>query len=116
MIEDSIYTLLAAVGTVSPLITRQTQQKPYMVYKILSNTPTLQKDSSSRLDVMRLQVSVVSTTAKATGTLYEALRTALDRYANGSIQHIVYDNHYDDFDETSESYIRIVDFMLRIKR
>lgn len=116
MIEDTIYTLLSAVGTVAPQIMRQSQQQPYMVYKIISNIPSTQKDRVSRTDVMRLQVDIFASTAKATGTLYESLRTALDRTSSGNIQHIIYDSHFDNFDEDAELYQRSVDFMLRINR
>lgn len=115
MIEDTIYTLLSAVGTVAPVM-KQGQEVPYMVYSIISNNPASRKANTSATDVLRLQVDIVSNTAKGCGTLYESLRTALDNYKSGVIQRIYYDNHYDSFDEPSEFFIRSVDFFIRYNR
>lgn len=116
MIEDTIYTLLSAIGTVSPKVSKQTQEQPYMVYTIIDNVPQKRKNSVAATDVMRLQIDIYANTAKQCGTLYEALRLALDHTSSGQIQFISYDNHFDNFDEAAEYYQRSVDFMLRINR
>ena len=116
MIEESIYTLLSAIGTAFPQTVKQNQALPYMVYHVISNVPIHRKNSIAPTDVMRLQVDIYASTAKACGTLDEALRSALDRYSSGSIQFISYESHYDNFDEEAEYYLRSVDFMLRINR
>jgi hypothetical protein len=116
MIEDTIYTLLSAVGTVFPKIAKQAQNSPYMVYTVISNIPSKRKNGVSITDIMRLQVDIYATSAKSCNTLYESLRTALDYKSSGSITHISYDSHWDDFDEAADYYCRSVDFLLRIKR
>jgi len=116
MIEDTIYTLLSAVGTVSPKVAKQTQDAPYMVYTVISNVPSKRKNGVSITDIMRLQVDIYATSAKSVNTLCESLRTALDYTSSGSITHISYDSHWDDFDETADYYRRSVDFLIRIKR
>jgi len=116
MIEDTIYTLLSAVGTVFPKVAKQTQDAPYMVYTVVSSVPSKRKNGVSITDIMRLQIDVYGPTAKAVYTLYESLRTALDYTSSGSITHISYDSHQDFFDESADYYRRSVDFLIRIKR
>jgi len=116
MIEESIYTLLSTVGVVSPSVMAQTQESPYMVYTVISNLPSTNKAGVSRLDVMRLQINIYSTSAKSSAALFESLRTAIDGYSGGNIQHIIYDSHRDLYDERAEFYGRSADFMVRIKR
>lgn len=116
MIEDDVYTLLASCGTAFPVVAKQSQQLPYMVYSVVSNNPSNHKDGVSRLDVSRLQVDIYGLTYSSVLTLYQAVRTALDSYSSGNIQHITFDNYTDLFEDSAESYHRAVDFMIRVKR
>jgi len=116
VIEDTIYTLLSAIGTTFPQRAKQNQALPYMVYTVVSNVPVHRKTPVPPTDVMRLQIDIYADTAKACGTLYESLRLALDHYSGGSIQFAWFDNVREIFDNNADYYGRSVDFMLRINR
>lgn len=100
-----------------PTTTPQNAVKPYYIFQRVS---TPQRAASltgdSALEQSRYQFTVVANTALEADTIAEALKTALlgykgtmgDRYVSG----ITLGGDIDDFEPTTQTYRRIVDFLL----
>lgn len=120
MIGKAIYSLLSSVGRLEPMRVLQAVAEPYMVYQVISNSPSDTKSGVSKLDVVRLQVSVFGNTYAEVDALATTVRTTLDRYrgtkVNTVIDHIVFENEVDMFDDGAAYYHRAVDFFVRVKK
>ena len=128
-IGRAIYNLLkndiavsSMVGTrISPNVMAQTSEFPFIVYDVVSDTPTGQKDSVSLLDTVNVMISGYCKTYKESNKLANYIRTALDR-VNGlksgvDIQAIDFDGYDDVFDDTSGEdgiYRKALNFNIRI--
>ena len=120
MIGKVIKSLIGALGKVYPLRAEQGSAPPYIVYNIVSNTPTNTKDGVSELDVWRVQIDVFGTTYAECVSLSDSIRTTLDRYrgtvASVDVDKIVFENENDGFDDEAEYYHRSQDYFIREKR
>ena len=119
MIGSSIVSLLSGVtAKVYPLVAPQGTAYPYVVYQIISDVPTNDKDGRSRLDTYRLQLTAWGAGADVE-TLAASIRSTLDRYrgTNNSnvIDKIIFDGINDLYDEDSEFIGKAIDFLIRIK-
>lgn len=84
-------TVSATVGTkIYPDIAPQTTSFPYVVYQEISTTPTDDKDGTSKLDSIRLQIDMYDDNYDDIETLATAIRDALDRQT-GTIQSVAVD-------------------------
>lgn len=82
---EDVFTATAAITNLVGTryynsILNQNETFPALTYKIVSVEPTDTKDGASDYDTYRVQINCYSTTGAGAETLYEAVRTALDRY------------------------------------
>lgn len=97
MVEKGIVALLLAdsnvaalVGTrVYPAITRQTQERPNVVYQRLTTNRISTQDGPTGSADCLLQLSCWADTYKAARTLAEKVRLALDGYAGTSASVVI---------------------------
>lgn len=93
-----IYDQLSNDGTVAGLVSTriypdiapQRATLPYVVYTEISTAPTDDKDGSSVLDTIQVQVDMYDDNYDDVETLAAAIRAALDR-VSGTIQSVVVD-------------------------
>lgn len=99
-----IHNLLSNDATVSGIVSTriypdtapQNASFPYVVYQITGTIPTNDKDGTSKLDTVIMQIDAYSTSYDTTRTLADAIRTELDRYSgtNGTtvVDKIIFSN------------------------
>ena len=77
MIDESMYTLLAAFGTVSPDIAPDNTAPPYIIFSRTVTVPGNHLDNSEPLEQITFTIDVHHTTKKAARTLAESIKAAL---------------------------------------
>lgn len=96
----------------------QKTESPCIKMQVISVDPSDTKDGPSELDAFRVQISCYGKDADQLNTLNGAIRTALDRYrgeiAEVNVEHIVYLNQVDGYDEMAEEYKIDTDYKFRI--
>jgi hypothetical protein len=131
MISTAIYSILhgnapvlAVVSNrIFPNMATQGADHPYIVYSVVSKTPTDSKTNGTGFDRYRVQVDCVSDSYTDVEDLAVKVRTALDRvtgiYGGTTITQITYENTVDVHDEFSEDsqqiFQKAVDFMIITK-
>ena len=125
----TIYSLLvndsavsAVVGTrIYPELAEEGASAPYVVYSVVSNTPSDTKDGTP-IDEAQLEIfSVGSTYAAAPTTLQTRCAAALDRKSQivvgtVTVQSIHYTNEVVEVSEKRDLYISVQDYTTRITR
>jgi len=112
----------AIVGTkVYPRTAPQGVKIPYIVYTIVSVTPTDTKDRPSPVDAIRVQIDCYDRTYLGCETLNAATRDAMDAYEIGAtvagvkLDGIKYETENDTLDEDVDIFRRSTDYIIRVK-
>lgn len=130
MIGNAIFSLLDSDGTLDaivgsriyPTAATQTSSLPdnYIVYTLISSQPKDTKTGISNLDFVRIQVECYSKDRDEAVTMYERVRTILDRYegtaASIDIESIQYQTVLEDYVWEYERYIVASDYIIQEKR
>ena len=124
----AIYSLLvndsavsAIVGTrIYPELAEEGASAPYVVYSVVSNTPSDTKDGTP-IDEAQLEVFSVGSTYAAANDLADKVRAALDRKSKivvgaVTVQSIQYTNEVVEVSEKRDLYISVQDYTTRITR
>jgi len=124
----AIYSLLvndsavsAIVGTrIYPELAEEGAAAPYVVYSVVSNTPSDTKDGSP-IDEAQLEIFSVGNTYAAANDLADKVRAALDRKSQivvgtVTVQSIHYTNEVVEVSDKRDLYISVQDYTTRITR
>ena len=124
----AIYSLLvndsavsAIVGTrIYPELAEEGASAPYVVYSVVSNTPSDTKDGTP-IDEAQLEIFSVGSTYAAANDLADKVRAALDRKSQivvgtVTVQSIHYTNEVVEVSEKRDLYISVQDYTTRITR
>ena len=124
----AIYSLLvndsavsAIVGTrIYPELAEEGASAPYIVYSVVSNTPSDTKDGAP-VDEAQLEIFSVGNTYAAANDLADKVRAALDRKSQivvgtVTVQSIHYTNEVVEVSERRDLYISVQDYTTRITR
>ena len=124
----AIYSLLvndsavsAIVGTrIYPELAEEGASAPYIVYSVVSNTPSDTKDGTP-IDEAQLEIFSVGNTYAAANDLADKVRAALDRKSQivvgtVTVQSIHYTNEVVEVSEKRDLYISVHDYTTRITR
>jgi hypothetical protein len=124
----AIYSLLvndsavsAIVGTrIYPELAEEGASAPYIVYSVVSNTPSDTKDGTP-IDEAQLEIFSVGSTYAAANNLADKVRAALDRKSQivvgtVTVQSIHYTNEVTEVSEKRDLYISVQDYTTRITR
>jgi hypothetical protein len=124
----AIYSLLvndsavsAVVGTrIYPELAEEGASAPYVVYSVVSNTPSDTKDGTP-IDEAQLEIFNVGNTYAAANDLADKVRAALDRKSQivvgtVTVQSIHYTNEVTEVSEKRDLYISVQDYTTRITR
>ena len=127
-VGKAIYYLLSnatdvtnIVGTkIFPETAPQGQATPYVVYSVVSNSPSDVKESGETIDVAQIEIFSVETTYAKAVTLGAAIREALDRKVgtfNGvQLQTTSYKNESMEVNDTRLLWADIQDYEIRVKK
>lgn len=128
MIDNAIYTLLAADGPVGgyvgdnifPGAAPMEDLSAYVVYHLIDIVPENTKDGVSLLDQARVQIDCFHPDKTTCGLIATAIRTALDRYRGSAggytIDKIIFQNARNEFDEERKFHQVSQDFIIRHKK
>ena len=124
----AIYSLLvndsavsALVGTrIYPELAEEGASAPYIVYSVVSNTPSDTKEGTP-IDEAQLEIFSVGNTYAAANDLADKVRAALDRKSQivvgtVTVQSIQYTNEVVEVSEKRDLYISVQDYTTRITR
>ena len=124
----AIYSLLvndsavsAIVGTrIYPELAEEGASAPYIVYSVVSNTPSDTKEGTP-IDEAQLEIFSVGNTYAAANDLADKVRAALDRKSQivvgtVTVQSIHYTNEVVEVSEQRDLYISVQDYTTRITR
>jgi len=126
-VGKAIYNILTNDATVSgivgtnifPEIAPPNIDVPYIVYSVLSNTPSDSKEDGGAVDVSNIEVYNFQSTYNNAIDLGVAVRAALDRkngtYGGVKLQSIQYANEQMDVNETRHIWVSIQDYSVRTK-
>ena len=127
-VGKAIYYLLSnatdvtnIVGTkIFPETAPQVQATPYVVYSVISNSPSDVKESGETIDVAQVEIFSVETTYHGAVTLGAAIREALDRkvgtFNSVQLQTTSYKNESMEVNDTRLLWADIQDYEIRIKK
>lgn len=110
----------AIVGTrIYPVVARQQDQEPYVVYSVVNDIPHDTKTGVSRVDFVRVQFNMVAADYSQLEDLSAAIRSALDRaamqsYAGVELAGVKFLSENDGFSDAPELRLKIADYQLRI--
>ena len=96
---------------------------PYLVYSVVSNTPSDAKDGSP-IDEAQVEIFSVASTYGSANDLADDVRAALDRKSASVsvtlgaivVQSIHYTNEVTEVSADRKTYVSIQDYTIRIKR
>jgi len=124
----AIYSLLvndsavsALVGTrIYPELAEEGASASYIVYSVVSNTPSDTKEGTP-IDEAQLEIFSVGNTYAAANDLADKVRAALDRKSQivvgtVTVQSIQYTNEVVEVSEKRDLYISVQDYTTRITR
>ena len=127
-VGKAIYYLLSnatdvtnIVGTkIFPETAPQGQATPYVVYSVVSNSPSDVKESGETIDVAQIEIFSVETTYAKAVTLGAAIREALDRkvgtFNSVQLQTTSYKNESMEVNDTRLLWADIQDYEIRVKK
>ena len=113
----------AVSGRVYPELAPEGTSMPYLVYSVVSNTPSDAKDGTP-IDEAQVEIFSVASTYGSSNDLADEVRAALDRKSasvsvtEGAIvvQSIHYTNEVTEVSADRKTYVSIQDYTIRIKR
>ena len=128
----AIYNLLVndsavntqTVGRIYPELAKEGVAMPYIVYSVVSNSPSDTKDGTP-IDEAQCEIFSVGQTYQACNNLADKVRAALDRKGvtvsdasagDITVQSIHYTNEITEVSADRKTYIAVQDYTFRIKR
>jgi len=128
----AIYNLLkndtavnaAVSGRITPELAREGENMPYIVYSVVSNSPSDTKDGTP-IDEAQCEIFSVGATYQQVNNLADKVRAALDRKGvtvtdaeagDITVQSIQYTNEITEVSADRKTYIAVQDYTFRIKR
>lgn len=119
-----IYSILTGAGltNIFPVRAAQGTNPPFITHQFIDNVPTHEKDSTSKLDTVRVQINIIDNDYNNTETVRDSIRAALDGY-RGTVDGVAIDAiWFEDendlfFNETGDQgyYGKALDFKIREK-
>jgi len=128
-VGKAIFSILTTDAEVSAIVGAKVYPRtapqgvviPYVVYSIISVTPTDTKDRPSPVDAIRVQIDCYTRTYLGGETLHGAVRDAIDAYEIGAtvagvkLDGIKYETENDTIDEDVDIFRRSADYIIRVK-
>ncbi len=126
-LSDMIGSIIATVLTsntdvaeiisdrVFPVAIPQTIAMPCVVYYIGSNETSMHNTDGSGVDKFTFTVDALAKRYAELDELASKIRAALNRHSAGNVQNIFYRSERDDFDHETLTYIRTMEFQMRIR-
>tara|TARA_R110000822_G_scaffold106754_1_gene235123 strand:+ start:853 stop:1245 length:393 start_codon:yes stop_codon:yes gene_type:complete len=123
----AIYNLLSNESSVSSIVGNkifpetapQGQEAPYVVYSVISNTPSNVKETGETIDIAQVEIYSVETAYSKAITLGEGIRAALDRRVGAFntvyLQTSAYKNEAMEVNDTRLLWANIQDYEMRVK-
>lgn len=128
----AIYNLLVndadvsdlVLGRIYPELAKEGVAMPYIVYSVVSNSPSDTKDGTP-IDEAQCEIFSVGQTYQACNNLADKVRAALDRKGvtvtdasagDITVQSIHYTNEITEVSADRKTYIAVQDYTFRIKR
>lgn len=111
-------------GRIYPELAKEGVAMPYIVYSVVSNSPSDTKDGTP-IDEAQCEIFSVGNSYQACNNLADKVRTALDRKGvtvtdsdagNITVQSIHYTNEITEVSADRKTYIAVQDYTFRIKR
>jgi hypothetical protein len=111
-------------GRIYPELAKEGALMPYIVYSVVSNSPSDTKDGTP-IDEAQCEIFSVGQTYQACNNLADKVRAALDRKAvtvsdasagDITVQSIHYTNEITEVSADRKTYIAVQDYTFRIKR
>tara|TARA_R110000824_G_scaffold97167_4_gene232116 strand:+ start:650 stop:1039 length:390 start_codon:yes stop_codon:yes gene_type:complete len=126
IVGKAIYNILTNASAVTdivstrifPEIAPQNQNHPYVVYSVVSNSPTDTKEENGNVDEAAIEIYCFHTTYSTAIDLGVAVRAALERkngtFGGVEIQSINYTNEQMDVNPERSIWVAIQDYKIRI--
>tara|TARA_R100001443_G_scaffold20907_1_gene33134 strand:+ start:7838 stop:8230 length:393 start_codon:yes stop_codon:yes gene_type:complete len=126
IVGKAIYNILTNVTAVTdivgtkiyPEIAPQNESQPYIVYSVVSNSPTDTKEENGNVDEASIEVYCFNTKYSTAIDLGVAVRAALERkngtFGGVEIQSINYTNEQMDVNPERSIWVAIQDYTIRI--
>jgi len=126
IVGKAIYNILTNVTAVTdivgtkiyPEIAPQNESQPYIVYSVVSNSPTDTKEENGNVDEASIEVYCFNTKYSTAIDLGVAVRAALERkngtFGGVKIQSINYTNEQMDVNPERSIWVAIQDYTIRI--
>jgi len=126
IVGKAIYNILTNVTAVTdivgtkiyPEIAPQNESQPYIVYSVVSNSPTDTKEENGNVDEATIEVYCFNTKYSTAIDLGVAVRAALERkngtFGGVKIQSINYTNEQMDVNPERSIWVAIQDYTIRI--
>ena len=126
IVGKAIYNILSTTSAVTdivqtkiyPEIAPQNEGQPYLVYSVVSNSPTDTKEENGNVDEAAIEVYCFNTTYSTAIDLGVAVRAALERkngtFGGVAIQSINYTNEQMDVNPERSIWVCIQDYTIRI--
>lgn len=120
--DSNVQTLVN--GRIYPELAPEGATMPYIVYSVVSNSPSDTKDGAP-VDEAECEIFSVSATYQAVNNLADKVRLALDRKGvtvndaeagQINVQSIQYTNEITEVSPNRKTYIAVQDYTFRIKR
>jgi hypothetical protein len=111
-------------GKIYPELAKEGQSMPYIVYSVVSNSPSDTKDGTP-IDEAQCEIFSVGSTYEMCNNLADKVRAALDRKGvtvtdasagDITVQSIQYTNEITEVSADRKTYIAVQDYTFRIKR
>ena len=111
-------------GRIYPELAKEGVAMPYIVYSVVSNSPSDTKDGTP-IDEAQCEIFSVGNSYQACNNLADKVRAALDRKGvtvtdsdagNITVQSIHYTNEITEVSADRKTYIAVQDYTFRIKR
>lgn len=125
--EEAIYAMLigyqplvdAVEGNISPDVEMDQSAKRYVVYHIITGTPTSVKKQISRVDNVRFQVDTYAKTRHQASADAKLARAAIENrtgtFAGLKVTQSKWESFNGNFDEGNEQYKTSNDFIIKIQ-
>lgn len=119
--DSAVNTLVS--GRLYPELAPEGASMPYLVYSVVSNSPSDAKDGTP-IDEAAVELFSVASTYSAANDLADKVRAAMDRksytvsVAEGDVvvQSCLYTNEVTEVSADRKTYVSIQDYTIRIKR
>jgi len=120
--DSPVNTLVG--GRIYPELAKEGVAMPYIVYSVVSNSPSDTKDGTP-IDEAQCEIFSVGPTYQACNNLADLVRAALNRKGvtvtdasagNITVQSIHYTNEITEVSADRKTYIAVQDYTFRIKR